>query len=42
MKIGVNLVKSFTKDKSAGNPTGIVLNADNLNETQMQNIAKKL
>lgn len=36
------LVKSFTQDKSAGNPAGIVLDAQNLTDEQMQQIAKEL
>jgi PhzF family phenazine biosynthesis protein len=38
----VFLVKSFTQDKNCGSPTGIVLDADNLSERQMQAIATKL
>lgn len=42
MKAKVILAKSFTKDKSAGNPTGIILDAESLNDDQMQQIAKDL
>ena len=42
MKVTVVLVKSFTKDKSAGNPAGIVLDAEDLTDEQMQQIAKEL
>lgn len=42
MKVNVVLVKSFTKNKSAGNPAGIVLNAESLTDDQMQSIAKEL
>jgi len=38
----VFLVKSFTQDKNFGSPTGIVLDADDLSEQQMQAIATKL
>jgi PhzF family phenazine biosynthesis protein len=40
--VTIFLVKSFTQDKSFGSPTGIVLDADNLSEQQMQAIATKL
>jgi PhzF family phenazine biosynthesis protein len=36
------LVKSFTQDKGAGNPAGVVLRAEQLTDEQMQRIAKKL
>lgn len=35
-------VDSFTKSKFYGNPAGVVLNADDLSETQMQQIAREL
>ncbi|RXQ95906.1 PhzF family isomerase [Ancylomarina salipaludis] len=35
-------IDSFTKERFKGNPAGVVLNADGLNETQMQNIAREL
>jgi PhzF family phenazine biosynthesis protein len=38
----VFLVKSFTQDKNFGSPTGIVLDADDLSEQQMQAIATRL
>lgn len=40
--VTVFLVKSFTQDKNFGSPTGIVLDADDLSEEQMQVIATKL
>jgi len=33
---------SFTKEKFKGNPAGVVVNADGLNEKQMQFIAREL
>ncbi|AZO94914.1 PhzF family phenazine biosynthesis isomerase [Iocasia frigidifontis] len=33
---------AFTEDINGGNPAGVVLNADSLNEEQMLNIAKKI
>lgn len=42
MKIVINLVKSFTQNPEQGNPTGIILEADNLTDEQMLSIAKKL
>ncbi|HSX05420.1 MAG TPA: PhzF family phenazine biosynthesis protein [Candidatus Saccharimonadales bacterium] len=36
------LVKAFTKDKAAGNPAGLVLNAEDLTDQQMQHIASEL
>lgn len=35
-------VDSFTKEKFAGNPAGVVTNADNLTEEEMQKIAREL
>lgn len=35
-------VDSFTKDRFAGNPAGVVTNADGLSDTQMQSIAREL
>lgn len=35
-------IDSFTKEKFSGNPAGVVVNADGLNTTQMQQIAKEL
>jgi PhzF family phenazine biosynthesis protein len=40
MKITVQLIKAFTQDKEHGNPAGVVLNADDLSDQQMQGIAK--
>ncbi|HKX24026.1 MAG TPA: PhzF family phenazine biosynthesis protein [Candidatus Saccharimonadales bacterium] len=42
MKATAILVKSFTQDKSAGNPAGVVLQAEQLTDEQMQHIAKEL
>jgi len=42
MKAKVVLLKSFTQDESAGNPAGVVLQAEQLTDEQMQHIAKKL
>ncbi len=41
-KASIVLVKAFTQDKNAGNPTGIVLQAEKLTDDQMQLIAKEL
>lgn len=38
----VFLVKAFSKDKTTGNPAGVVLDADNLSDEQMLNIAAEL
>jgi PhzF family phenazine biosynthesis protein len=35
-------IDSFTKEKFKGNPAGVVVNADDLNEVQMQLIAREL
>jgi PhzF family phenazine biosynthesis protein len=35
-------IDSFTKEKFKGNPAGVVLNADGLNDNQMQQIAREL
>lgn len=35
-------IDSFTKEKFAGNPAGVVLNADGLSEGEMQKIAREL
>lgn len=40
--IKVYTLNAFTDDVSGGNPAGVVLDADNLTEKQMQGIAKKL
>lgn len=42
MQTSVHLVKSFTQNLEQGNPTGIVLGADNLTDAQMQHIAAEL
>jgi len=42
MKIQAHLVKAFTKDPSGGNPAGVVVNADNMSDPQMQKIAQEL
>ena len=36
------LVKSFSTDRNEGNPAGVVLDSSNLNDTQMQHIAREL
>ncbi|MCP3943025.1 MAG: PhzF family isomerase [Desulfobacteraceae bacterium] len=41
-KLIVYQINSFTKEKFTGNPAGVVLNADGLNEIQMQLIAREL
>jgi len=41
-KLIVYQIDSFTKEKFKGNPAGVVLNADGLNEKQMQLIAREL
>ncbi|MGY0035408.1 PhzF family phenazine biosynthesis isomerase [Pedobacter sp. NJ-S-72] len=35
-------IDAFTKERFSGNPAGVVVNADGLNDTQMQQIAKEL
>jgi PhzF family phenazine biosynthesis protein len=35
-------IDAFTKDRFSGNPAGVVVNADGLNDAQMQQIAKEL
>lgn len=42
MKIKVILVKAFTKDKSQGNPAGVIFDADNLSDDQMTKISSEL
>lgn len=42
MKVQVYTVKSFSKTKDGGNPAGVVLNSDNLNDDQMKYVAKKV
>ena len=37
----INLIKAFTQDKNQGNPAGVVLDADDLSDQQMQLIAAK-
>jgi PhzF family phenazine biosynthesis protein len=41
-KIQVHQVDAFTREPFTGNPTGVVLNADSLSETQMLAIAREL
>jgi len=41
-RVKVFLVTSFTQDKHAGNPAGVVLHAESLSDEQMQRIATKL
>ena len=40
MQIDVKLIKAFTQNKEHGNPAGVVLNADELTDQQMQEIAE--
>lgn len=42
MKKKAILVKAFTKDKSQGNPAGVIFEADNLNDYQMLKISAEL
>ena len=42
MEVKVILVKAFTKNIYAGNPAGVILNADELNSTEMQSISMQL
>lgn len=41
MQIKVHILKSFTNDRSQGNPVGIVFDADNLTDEQMMEIVQK-
>ena len=41
-KLIVYQIDSFTKDRFKGNPAGVVVNADGLNDNQMQQIAREL
>lgn len=41
-KIQVHQVDAFTRERFTGNPAGVVLNADGLNEAQMLAIAREL
>lgn len=41
-RLKVYQIDSFTKEKFKGNPAGVVLNADGLNDSQMQQIAREL
>ena len=41
-KIKVYQIDAFTKEKFKGNPAGVVLNADDLSEKEMQDIAREL
>ncbi|MGB3366936.1 MAG: PhzF family phenazine biosynthesis protein [Acidaminobacteraceae bacterium] len=42
MKVQVYKVNSFTKTKDGGNPAGVVLSSDQLNDNQMKQIAKEV
>ncbi len=42
MKVSVQLVKAFSKDKNLGNPAGVVHDANMLNDKQMLTIARTL
>jgi PhzF family phenazine biosynthesis protein len=35
-------IDSFTKERFAGNPAGVVINADNMDENTMQKIAREM
>ncbi|WP_206191426.1 PhzF family phenazine biosynthesis protein [Shewanella algae] len=41
MELQLFQVDAFTTELFAGNPADVVLNADGLNERQMQNIASR-
>lgn len=41
-KLIIYQINSFTKERFKGNPAGVVVNADELNDNQMQLIAKEL
>ena len=41
-KLKIYQIDSFTKEKFKGNPAGVVVNADGLNDNQMQQIAREL
>ena len=41
-KIKIYQIDSFTKERFKGNPAGVVVNADGLNENQMQQLAREL
>ena len=42
MKLRTYQVDSFTKERFKGNPAGVVVNADGLNDYQMQQVAREL
>lgn len=42
MEVTVYQVDAFTTEKFTGNPAGVVIDADNLSENQMQKIAREL
>jgi PhzF family phenazine biosynthesis protein len=42
MQINVSYYEAFSDIPGHGNPAGVVFDADNLNEEQMQSIAKKV
>lgn len=42
MKVVVNHVNAFTAESEGGNPAGIVFDADDCNDEQLQDIAKKV
>jgi len=42
MKVEAELVKAFTKDEAAGNPAGVIHNADQLSDETMLRIAAEL
>lgn len=42
MEVTAIIVKAFTKNKDAGNPAGVILDADHLTDAQMQSVATEL
>lgn len=42
MEVQVSLVKVFTKNRRAGNPTGVVRDADQLSDAHILKITKEL
>lgn len=41
-KYNLYQIDAFTKEKFAGNPAGVITNADGLTEAEMQKIAREL
>ena len=42
MRYTLYQIDSFTKERFAGNPAGVVINADNMDENTMQKIAREM